>query len=123
MSRQTIHIEYVGDNVLSAKQVKEALIKHCKNVYIKSIEANVESTEDILVRKISTIDSFSIRTINCLRSLEIFTVESLIKHSMKDLYRARGFGRKCFREVELFVVGHKLSLSKDHKFAFRIHND
>ena len=52
----------------------------------------------------------SVRTTNCLRSLNITYIGELVKKSPKELLMKRGFGRKSLTELESVLAGMALQL-------------
>ena len=59
-----------------------------------------------------TVDELklSVRTTNCLRSLNITYIGELVKKSPKELMMKRGFGRKSLTELEDVLAGMELQL-------------
>ncbi len=55
-------------------------------------------------------EKLSIRTLNCLRWVDIETVNDLIQVKAYDLLKIRNFGKKSLREVNTFLERLKLSL-------------
>lgn len=55
-------------------------------------------------------ENLSIRTLNCLRWVDIETVNDLIQVTARDLLKIRNFGKKSLREVNAFLDRFNLSL-------------
>lgn len=45
---------------------------------------------------------------NCLLRGNIYTLNDLIKSSSKDVKKIRGFGKKCMKELEIFMTSQNL---------------
>lgn len=52
----------------------------------------------------------SVRTYNVLRNLGVQNIGDLMKYTEKDLLKAKYFGRKCLRELQVALAEHRVSL-------------
>ena len=64
---------------------------------------------DVLSRQLRK-ENLSLRTLNCLRWVDIVTVNDLIQVTACDLLKIRNFGKKSLREVNAFLDRLNLSL-------------
>ena len=55
---------------------------------------------------------FSVRTVNCLKSAGIETIEQLIERTPKELLAIRNFGKKSLQEVKRKLAEYDLSLKE-----------
>jgi len=58
-------------------------------------------------------NEFSVRTTNCLNSLNIKTFSELTERTSTSLKAARGFGKKVLQEIRNRLAEHGLSLKDD----------
>lgn len=56
---------------------------------------------------------FSVRTVNCLMSAGIETIEQLVERTPKELLKIRNFGRKSLQEVQRKLEEYGLSLKEE----------
>ena len=99
--------ENVGD-VLKASIV-EALKKEydrgwkeCMEYYWKKENQEEEEwneTKKLLSTKIVDMDSFSVRSMNCLHNARIETLEDLVQLTQQELLKYKNFGRKSVGEI------------------------
>ena len=73
-------------------------------------EARKAEMEELLKKDICDTE-LSVRTINCLRWAEIYTLGDLTKRKAYDILRIRNLGRKSFKEIENFLDRYGLKFS------------
>lgn len=66
--------------------------------------------EELLKKDICDTE-LSVRTINCLRWAEIYTIGDLTKRKVYDILRIRNLGRKSFKEIENLFERYGLKFS------------
>lgn len=64
-------------------------------------------TDAPLNKPITDFD-LSVRTINCLKNIEVETLGDLVSFNKSDLVGLRGFGKKVLQEIENVVLSHGL---------------
>lgn len=57
--------------------------------------------------------SLSVRTINCLKRIEVVTLGDLVSFNISDLVKLRGFGNKVLQELETVVLSNGLEFGMD----------
>lgn len=60
------------------------------------------------LKKPITDFDLSVRTINCLKNIEVETLGDLVSFNKSDLVGLRGFGKKVLQEIENVVLSHGL---------------
>lgn len=65
------------------------------------------ATDAPLKKPITDFD-LSVRTINCLKNIEVETLGDLVSFNKSDLVGLRGFGKKVLQELENVVLSHGL---------------
>lgn len=73
-------------------------------------EARKAEMEELLKKDICDTE-LSVRTINCLRWAEIYTLGDLTKRKAYDILRIRNLGRKSFKEIENLFTRYGLKFS------------
>ena len=73
-------------------------------------EARKAEMEELLKKDICDTE-LSVRTINCLRWAEIYTLGDLTKRKAYDILRIRNLGHKSFKEIENFLDRYGLKFS------------
>ena len=63
---------------------------------------------DAPLKKPITDFDLSVRTINCLKNIEVETLGDLVSFNKSDLVGLRGFGKKVLQEIENVVLSHGL---------------
>jgi len=63
---------------------------------------------DAPLKKTITDFDLSVRTINCLKNIEVETLGDLVSFNKSDLVGLRGFGKKVLQEIENVVLSHGL---------------
>jgi len=77
---------------------------------VESVEEEVdEGIEDILSKPIEFLD-LSVRSMNCLKSDDIFQVGDLVLRSEQEMLRTPNFGRKSLNEIKEVLENMGLSL-------------
>lgn len=81
--------------------------------YMKSCGEEIEKKElikNVSEKKIEEVLQLGLRTWNCLKALEVHTVNDLLKLTERDLLRTPNFGRKTLNELkkQLELNGLKL---------------
>ncbi|MDQ6975440.1 MAG: DNA-directed RNA polymerase subunit alpha [Mariprofundaceae bacterium] len=71
-----------------------------------------ESIEDILSQPIDHLD-LSVRSMNCLKSDDVFRVGDLVQRSEQEMLRTPNFGRKSLNEIMIVLDTLGLSLGMD----------
>lgn len=69
---------------------------------------------EIFKRSIAEVE-FTVRTRNCLRALEIETVEELVQYKKEELLKMRNFGKVSLIEVEQWLSKQGLHLGMTDK--------
>jgi|GEM_PF-4891042 len=64
--------------------------------------------------------NFSARTENCLRRINILTINDLIKWTSSELMKERNFGKRSLFEIRLFLNERGLCLADETKMKERI---
>ena len=77
--------------LISGKTNTAKMCKKCGILFTSWFGQNSTSIDDF---------DFSIRTQNCLRMMNIFCVEDLIKYSPRELLKNKFIGRKSLKEIE-----------------------
>lgn len=88
------------------------------------IDSNVSDTENTInsitedecfkfkttapIRTPITDFGLSVRTINCLKSIEVETLGDLVSYNKSELVKLRGFGKKVLLEIENIVLSYGL---------------
>lgn len=63
---------------------------------------------DAPLKKPITDFDLSVRTINCLKNIDVETLGDLVSFNKSDLVGLRGFGKKVLQEIENVVLSHGL---------------
>jgi len=71
-----------------------------------------EGIDDILSQPIDHLD-LSVRSMNCLKSDDVFRVGDLVQRSEQEMLRTPNFGRKSLNEIKVVLEGLGLSLGMD----------
>ena len=71
-------------------------------------EENFRSATDALLNKPLTDFNLSVRTMNCLKRIEVVTLGDLVSFNISDLVKLRGFGKKVLQEIETIVLSQGL---------------
>ena len=105
--------ENVGD-VLKASIVEALKMeydrgwKECMEYYWKKENQEEEEwneTKKLLSTKIVDMDSFSIRSMNCMCNARIETLEDLVQMTEQELLKTKNFGRKSLGEITKVLSG------------------
>ncbi len=56
---------------------------------------------DAPLKKTITDFNLSVRTINCLKNIEVETLGDLVSFNKSDLFKIRGFGKKYYRKLSI----------------------
>jgi predicted DNA-binding protein YlxM (UPF0122 family) len=102
-------LDYLTENALLKKQNKELYYKFLRNQQnqeIKDLKSNtnvqhfIKYGYDIKDLKMSYMDfDLSVRTLNCLKLAEIYTLDELLAYEKSDLLKFRNFGKKSLDEL------------------------
>jgi DNA-directed RNA polymerase subunit alpha len=80
-------------------------------------ENNYDEDDDTRIRQLlntKLIDlDLSVRALNCLKSSDVDTLASLVKHQRADLMKFRNFGKKSLTELDELLAKHNLSFGMD----------
>ena len=98
-----IEIQNEGYRGLTIENIRKQLVARMK--YFE------ESDKGILIKPIVQCN-FSVRALNCLKSIDVETVADLVEHTKLDLLRIRNCGRKTITEINDFLHDNKLELRR-----------
>jgi DNA-directed RNA polymerase subunit alpha len=99
------------------------LLKDHLTIFVESEESMVEEQvtgdgdefsgiDAILSKSIDELD-LSVRSANCLKNANIYTLRDLVRRSEKDMLETKNFGRKSLEEVQDILNGLGLRLGMD----------
>ncbi|MDQ6973657.1 MAG: DNA-directed RNA polymerase subunit alpha C-terminal domain-containing protein, partial [Mariprofundaceae bacterium] len=71
-----------------------------------------EGIEDVLSQPIDYLD-LSVRSMNCLKSDDIFRVGDLVLRTEQEMLRTPNFGRKSLNEIKEVLENMELSLGME----------
>ena len=77
----------------------------------KNVDELIEAK--LLLETKLTEFGISVRTLNCLKMADVFTLGELVSFKKSDLLRLRNFGKKSFTEVEELVKDKGLTFVYD----------
>ena len=75
---------------------------------ITNVDENLRFATDAPLKKPITDFNLSVRTINCLKNIEVETLGDLVSFNKSDLVKLRGFGKKVLQEIENVVLSYGL---------------
>ncbi len=75
-------------------------------------EDDVESVADLLSQPIDHLD-LSVRSMNCLKSDNVFYVGDLVQRTEQEMLRTPNFGRKSLTEIKVVLDGMGLALGME----------
>ncbi|MEK6537841.1 MAG: DNA-directed RNA polymerase subunit alpha C-terminal domain-containing protein, partial [Nitrospirota bacterium] len=65
-----------------------------------------------LFRSVEELE-LSVRSANCLKNANIYTIADLVKKSENDMLETKNFGRKSLNEIKAMLIGMGLSFGMD----------
>ncbi|MEK6560866.1 MAG: DNA-directed RNA polymerase subunit alpha [Nitrospirota bacterium] len=65
-----------------------------------------------LFRSVEELE-LSVRSANCLKNANIYTIADLVKRSENDMLETKNFGRKSLNEIKAMLIGMGLSFGMD----------
>lgn len=90
-----------------------AIFADFNNIVEESDEASSdEGLEEILIQPIDHLD-LSVRSMNCLKSDDIFRVGDLVQRSEQEMLRTPNFGRKSLNEIKEVLENMGLGLGME----------
>ncbi len=99
----------------AAKIIKQqlAVFIDFSNVDVVEVEDHSsEQLEELLVQPIEHLD-LSVRSMNCLKSDDVFRVGDLVQRSEQEMLRTPNFGRKSLNEIKEVLENMGLELGMD----------
>ena len=72
-----------------------------------------KAKENVLNWEIRNKCEFSIRTMNCLASENIFTVQDLIEHTEDEIKNIKALGRISFCDIAVFMKQHNIRFKNE----------
>ena len=84
-----------------------------ENVSIVAVEENIDDgLDNLLIQPIEHLD-LSVRSMNCLKSDDVFRVGDLVQRSEQEMLRTPNFGRKSLNEIKEVLENMGLELGMD----------
>ena len=68
----------------------------------------------ILEKRLTDFDELSVRALNTLRVIEVYTVKELLKFSEKTLMKQRFMGKRTMNELKGFLEKYNLKLPENN---------
>ena len=101
---------YVNQLLNYQKEIAESEASATENtIYTIAIgDEYLRFVTDAPLKKPITDFDLSVRTINCLKNIEVETLGDLVSFNKSDLVGLRGFGKKVLQEIENVVLSHGL---------------
>jgi len=84
-----------------------------ENVSVVAVEENFDDgLDNLLIQPIEHLD-LSVRSMNCLKSDDVFRVGDLVQRSEQEMLRTPNFGRKSLNEIKEVLENMGLELGMD----------
>jgi len=101
------------NSAASILEAQLAVFVNFENVSVVAVEEDVDdSLENLLIQPIEHLD-LSVRSMNCLKSDDVFRVGDLVQRSEQEMLRTPNFGRKSLNEIKEVLENMGLELGMD----------
>lgn len=115
---------------LKIQEEQDALAKQLSDEAVRNKFIENDALCTLLSRRLIDCD-ITVRSLNCVKSIDIETIGDLVKHSKLDLLKCRNFGKKSLTELSDFVDSLGLSFGMDVdkiyceriEYQMALHND
>ncbi len=88
----------------------EGELKEAEDIKVEDSEK--KRIRELLKMRVDELE-LSVRSSNCLRMANIFTIEDLVKNKESDILKYKNFGRKSLVELNEILTGMNLSFGMD----------